>query len=417
MSDETNPNSLARPKVHVTTLNKKLLYVIIAVLIGLVIFLAIEVDRSTTKTQAVQEAQNEPEPPDNKPAVINPGKSAGLAMPEPLTESGVQKKVDTKSPDERQIIVVPTTTQDPAQKKRLQELERLRQLKWKQEQEAFTAPLRVNTDLPSLQAPARQPAIMPESIGANIQSRHPITMPTANIPSASGAYNPAGQKDKEAFLTTRSSRLSQWDLNHRRIKGSKFELKTGTLIPGIMLTGINSDLPGQLVGQVSQNVYDTASGDYLLIPQGSRMIGVYDSRVVAGQSRVLIAWNRIIFPDGSSITLGTMPGTDMAGYSGLADKTDNHYLKVFGSAAIMSLISGITSYAADSFSSDTAQNQKPTLQDELGSALSSQLGQTGLQVLQRNLSIQPTLTIRPGYRFNMVATKDIVFRQPYTEWR
>lgn len=85
-----------------------------------------------------------------------------------------------------------------------------------------------------------------------------------------------------------------------------------------MLSGINSDLPGQLIGQVAQNVYDSATGQHLLLPQGSRMIGMYDSRVVAGQSRVLVAWNRIVFPDGSAITLGSMPGTDMAGYSGFS---------------------------------------------------------------------------------------------------
>jgi type IV secretion system protein VirB10 len=147
------------------------------------------------------------------------------------------------------------------------------------------------------------------------------------------------------------------------------------------------------------------------------MIGVYDSRIVAGQSRVLVAWNRIVFQDGSSITLGSMPATDMAGYSGFSDKTDNHYLRTFGSAAIMSLISGVSAYAADTFKSSTSQNDKPTLQDELSSALSSQLGQTSLQLMQRNMNIQPTLTIRPGYRFNMVVRKDIVFRSPYKPWR
>ena len=112
--------------------------------------------------------------------------------------------------------------------------------------------------------------------------------------------------------------------------------RLGRSSPGVMLTGVNSDLPGALIAQVSQNVYDTAHGAHLLIPQGSKLYGVYDSRVVYGQSRVLVAWNRLIFPDGSAVTLGAMPGADMSGYSGFHDQVDNHYWRIFGSAVLMS---------------------------------------------------------------------------------
>jgi type IV secretion system protein VirB10 len=135
--------------------------------------------------------------------------------------------------------------------------------------------------------------------------------------------------------------------------------------------------------------------------------------VVYGQERVLIAWNRVIFPDGSSVTLGAMPGTDMAGYAGFEDQVNNHYLRIFGSAVMMSLISGGMSYAVDQVSNAGSGSESTTMQDEMMSALAAQLGQTTLQLLQKNLNIKPTLEIRPGYQFNVIITKDVVFRGAY----
>jgi type IV secretion system protein VirB10 len=191
------------------------------------------------------------------------------------------------------------------------------------------------------------------------------------------------------------------------------ELKTGTVIPGVMVSGVNSDLPGSLLAQISQNVYDTATGRHLLLPQGAKLYGVYYSRVVYGQERVLIAWNRVIYPDGSSVTLGAMPGTDTAGYAGFHDQVDNHYLRIFGSAIMMSFITGGMSYAVDQAANTSGGTTSTTMHDEMVSALAAQLGQTTIQLLQKNLNIKPTLEIRPGYQFNIVITKDVVFRGPY----
>jgi type IV secretion system protein VirB10 len=141
---------------------------------------------------------------------------------------------------------------------------------------------------------------------------------------------------------------------------------------------------------------------------------LYDSRVIYGQSRVLIAWNRIIFPDGSAVTLGAMPGADMSGYAGFTDQVNNHYLRIFGSAVLMSLITGGTSYAVDSVSNNSNSTaQSTTVQDAMASSLASQLGQTTQMLLQRNLNIKPTLEIRPGYQFNVIVTKDVVFKGAY----
>lgn len=186
---------------------------------------------------------------------------------------------------------------------------------------------------------------------------------------------------------------------------SPFEVKTGTVIPGVMIGGINSDLPGQIIAQVRENVWDTATGHHLLIPQGARLVGTYDNQVTRGQSRVLVAWTRIIYPDGSSVDLGSMPGADQGGYAGFHDKVNNHYVKVFGDALLMSLFSaGIQLSQPDS----NNENGGYSSQQIIAASLGQQLGQTGMQIAQKNLSIQPTLEIRPGFRFNIMVTKDMI---------
>ncbi|WP_081696766.1 TrbI/VirB10 family protein [Megalodesulfovibrio gigas] len=154
----------------------------------------------------------------------------------------------------------------------------------------------------------------------------------------------------------------------------------------------------------------------MLIPQGAKLYGVYDSRVVYGQARVLVAWNRIIFPDGSAMTLGAMPGADTAGYAGFTDQVETHFWRTFGTAALMSLVSGASAYALDEFGAN-GDSDNPSMQDQMASALASQLGQTTAKLLEKNLSVKPTLAIRPGYRFNIVVTKDLVFEEPYAPWQ
>lgn len=186
---------------------------------------------------------------------------------------------------------------------------------------------------------------------------------------------------------------------------SPFEVKAGTVIPGVMIGGINSDLPSQIVGQVAENVWDTATGTHLLIPQGSRLLGTYSNQVTRGQSRVLVAWQRIIYPDGASLDLGGMPGTDQAGFAGFRDKVNNHYRRVFGDALLMSLFAaGIQLSQPDSRGSDGGYDSQQIVAASVG----QQLGQAGMQITQRNTNIQPTLEVRPGYRFQVMVTRDFV---------
>lgn len=191
---------------------------------------------------------------------------------------------------------------------------------------------------------------------------------------------------------------------------SPFELRAGFVIPGVMITGVSSELPGQIEAQVAQNVYDTATGGYLLIPQGSRLVGTYQSNAAYGQARILIAWQRVVFPDGKALDIGAMPGADSAGYAGFTDQVNNHYARIFGSAVMLSLIGA----GAEVGSPQTSTlGETTSLSQALSQQLAQQLGSTATQMIQKNLSIAPTLKIRPGYRFNVVVTKDLVFQTPY----
>lgn len=213
----------------------------------------------------------------------------------------------------------------------------------------------------------------------------------------------SGQDEKRAFLNSRNE-YSPYLKHTRQQPLSQFEVKAGFFIPGIMLNGINSDLPGLLIGQVRQNVYDSATGKYLLIPAGARLVGTYDSAVSGGQERVLVAWNRIIFPDSSSLFLDTMPGADQTGIAGFNDQVNNHYLRTFGQAFMLSLFS-----AGMQLSQPRGSVQGTYNAQQIGAAaLGQQMAQLGMQLARRNLNMQPTLEIRPGYVFDIMVNKDII---------
>ncbi len=219
--------------------------------------------------------------------------------------------------------------------------------------------------------------------------------------------DPNKQGRKEAFMSAARTVDSAYSPSVKTVARSPYEVKAGSVIPSVMISGISSDLPGQVIAQVRENVWDSRSGRYLLIPQGSRLIGLYDSHVAFGQRRVLLAWSRIIYPDGSSFDLKGMPGTDAAGFAGFKDQVDNHYARIFGAAALMSLISaGVQLSQPNNGGGNT--NTTPSVSQTVGAALGQQLGQVGMNITQKNLNIQPTLEIRPGYKFNVMVTADMI---------
>ncbi|CAI10545.1 mating pair formation protein TrbI (plasmid) [Aromatoleum aromaticum EbN1] len=211
-------------------------------------------------------------------------------------------------------------------------------------------------------------------------------------------FGKAGQGDRWAME-------SQPEAPH-----TPFELRAGFVVPATLISGINSDLPGQIMAQVAQHVYDTPTGRHLLIPQGSRLVGTYSSDVAHGQARVLVAWQRIVFPDGKAMDIGAMPGADSAGYAGFNDQVNNHYFRTFASAFLMSAVTAGFTLSQDNGNS-TGDSQRAS--DALSEALGQQLGQVTAQMIAKNLNIAPTLEIRPGYRFNVIVTKDMTFSKPY----
>jgi type IV secretion system protein VirB10 len=206
----------------------------------------------------------------------------------------------------------------------------------------------------------------------------------------------------------------RWQMNSKvEAPRSPYELRAGFVIPATLISGINSELPGQIIGQVSHDVYDTATGKWVLVPQGSRLVGTYSSAVEYGQARVLVAWQRIVFPDGKAMDIGAMPGADSAGYSGFNDEVNNHYLRIYGSALLMSAVIAGVSYSQQNGQNSEGGYYAPNAANTMSMALGQQLGRVTAQLIEKNLNVAPTLEIRPGYRFNVVVTKDMTFTKPY----
>jgi len=187
---------------------------------------------------------------------------------------------------------------------------------------------------------------------------------------------------------------------------SPYQVMTGTIIPAALISGLNSDLPGTIIAQITEPVYDTATGEHILIPQGSRLIGRYDSRVSFGQSRALVVWDRIIMPDSSSILVDSLPGTDQSGFAGLRDRVDNHFGRLILGVGLATLLGVGTELTFGDDESDVVQAIRDSVQDSTNRA--------GQRIVDRNLNIQPTLKVRPGWSLRVIVTRDLILR-PYQE--
>ncbi|WP_035818162.1 TrbI/VirB10 family protein, partial [Cupriavidus sp. SK-4] len=233
--------------------------------------------------------------------------------------------------------------------------------------------------------------------------------PLADGPSSSAAQ-PADptvvqsqQDQKEAFL--KSGATETRSAGRLQMPASPYQLMAGTVIAGALVTGIKSDLPGDIIATVTEPVYDTATGRHLLIPQGSRMLGRYNSQVSYGQRRVQVVWNRIILPDTSSLTLANLVGTDPAGYAGLEDGVDWHWDRILAGAALTTLLGVGAELAAP----ENRQDGDRVMIAERGS-LQDSVNQVGQEMTRRNLNTQPTLTARPGMPVRVIVNRDLVLR-------
>jgi len=224
-------------------------------------------------------------------------------------------------------------------------------------------------------------------------------VPMASASIANGALPPpAAPGGKRGFLQVAAGRTT---VSGERVTApvSPYILQAGSIIPAALLTGIQSDLPGQITAQVTQNVYDSPMGRILLIPQGSRLIGEYDSEVSAGQNRVLLAWDRLILPGGRSILLDRQPGADASGMAGIKDGVNYHWGNML-KAALISTLLGIGAELATDSDDDLVQALRYGTQDTIN--------QTGRQVVQREVNVPPTLTVRPGHILRVLVTRDLL---------
>lgn len=214
-------------------------------------------------------------------------------------------------------------------------------------------------------------------------------------------------------LNTYNGYRDRWKLNaHLETPTTPYILRTGAVIPALLLSAMNAELPGTVTAQVSQDVYDTPTGNYLLIPQGARLVGEYSNAIQYGQARIFVAWQRIIYPDGSALDIGAMPGADQQGKAGFNDQVDNHFVRIFGSAILMSAVTAATNWATNHNQVGFNSNGY-SASSAISEAVGQQLGQATAHLLEKNLSIAPTLVVRPAYRFNIVVTKDLEFQTPY----
>lgn len=245
----------------------------------------------------------------------------------------------------------------------------------------------------------------PASTPTAIQSSA-TAAPAADLASLGLAPQPATPSAQDRQLAFLNQTPDKRTVSPDRVAApaSANVLQAGAVISAALITGIRSDLPGQITAQVTENVYDSPTGKILLVPQGTRVIGQYDSGVGFGQRRVLLVWNRMIFPNGRSIVLERQPGADAEGYAGLEDGVDYHWGELFKAAALSTLLS----VGAEAGSS----GQESDIVRALRNGASDSINQTGQQIVQRQLNIAPTLAIRPGFPVRVIVTRDLVL-EPY----
>jgi type IV secretion system protein VirB10 len=325
-----------------------------------------------------------------------PAQPAGVQAPQPREPSPEERRLIAAYEREQQAIAAPTTLRDGFGVA------------------SQAGPGGRNNGDDASQIASMVQALSRQSGGSQIAPEAVRALVTARA-SSGGDGEDVGDQNmqdrKESFLAkARTGQMDDYLKSTRNAPLSRYEIKAGWEIPAVLEQALNSDLPGELKALVSSNVYDTATGRFLLIPQGSRLLGVYNSRIGYGQDGVQVIWDRMIYPDGSSLDLGGMIGQDAHGYSGFRDKVDHHYKRLVGFAVLTSL------FAA---ASEISQNQNrslltyPSPAQTAGSAVGQQASELGAQITRRNLNVQPTIKIPVGYRFNVRVNRDILFDASY----
>jgi type IV secretory pathway VirB10-like protein len=289
---------------------------------------------------------------------------------------------------------------------------------YNREREALEAATSVKGNLPSEQTQRSEqqpndPLQAIQSALINARASQPSNLQPAGLgpPEQRTEYERQNDQDQKGDFGQPHKEESEYLGRERNAALGKYEVKAGWLIPAVLEQQLNSDLPGLIRALVRENVYDTVSGKYILIPAGSTLVGIYNSHVGYGQKALQAVWRRVIFPDGSSLSLGGFEGDDSEGAAGFRDQVDNHWGRIFSGALLTSLFAAGIQISQGQNSSVLTQ---PSYGQQIGQAVGQQVGQVGVEVTRRNLNIQPTIIVRPGYRFFVRVEKDLLFRAPYS---
>jgi type IV secretion system protein TrbI len=322
------------------------------------------------------EGQNELFTTENRPTADAlqrlPSDYAGIPQLGPALPGDLGGPILRAMEEGRPIPASPLPGPDPAEQRRLAEIEAAR-----------TSALFFDTQSAEAAPMGGLAAALPDTGPGGIAGDLPVDRQTAFLDA------PA---DRE---TVTQDRLAA--------PASPFILQGGTIIPAALIAGIRSDLPGQITAQVTENVYDSPTGRYLLIPQGTRLIGEYDSGTSAGQRRVLLVWTRLILPDGTSLVLERLQGADVSGYAGLEDRVDRHWWGLAQAAALSTLLN---------IGAELATDESDTIASALRDGTQDTIGRAGEDIVRQQLAIPPTLTIRPGFPLRIIVTRDLIF-EPY----
>jgi type IV secretory pathway VirB10-like protein len=255
--------------------------------------------------------------------------------------------------------------------------------------------------------PPSEAAAQPPPLPVGFSQTGGGQLPPPAAPASAADVQPAnGQGGKRQFAD--NAKLDDYLTKPLLGPQSPWEVKAGTVIPAALLTAINSDLPGEIIAQVTEPVYDHITGRTVLIPQGSRLIGQYDSQIAYGQERALVAWNRIVMPNGRSINIGSMEGADLTGASGLHDQVDGHFWQL----ARGILLSTVFSVGAASAQDASARSSGSLVLNSAGSGVSNEATQVGQQITSRDLGRQPTIKVRAGWPLRVLVNKDMILA-PY----
>lgn len=381
----------------VSRVSKRAAMVIFGIVLALIVLLFWGAEKRRNKRE--QQEQDRA-----KSAVIETPSPEGVIQPNPVSPQPLPMRDQPQQPDSPEVQIhmreFPQQEIRPPVKPEPTPAE----IAAARTREAMLSPLTIRQEGNQVTAPMAAPVARTRTVAASEAER-----------SESGdEYALANlQKNKKAFISGSQTKPSTNYLGYTRTRQlAPCEIKAGWEIPAVMEQDINSDLPGDIKARISQNVYDTATGKYLLIPQGSLLVGKYSSEVGYGQEAAQAIWDRIIYPDGSSINLDGMVGLDSQGNSGFRDKVDRHYKRTFGMAILTSAF--VAAYELTNRRSyGNNMYAQPSASDRAVGSMTGEMSNTAATITRKNINVQPTIKIRAGYRFSVRVNRDMLFSEPY----